>query len=98
MNEIKVGTTVRLRRAMLNEEVGARGVCYDVYQIGGRPGYGIIFENGGSDGFAPDEVEAFLEVTGECAEIAGYRFRNAVKLWQDFHDGVFAAALAVAKV
>ena len=45
------------------------------------------------DGFSPDDVDRFLELTGKvCPEVAGYRFANVTQLARDFEQGRFAAA------
>jgi hypothetical protein len=50
---IQVGSQVIAKRASGLNAVGERGVCYEVYQLGGRPGYSFILERGGYDGFSP---------------------------------------------
>jgi hypothetical protein len=56
---------------------GERGVCYEVYELGGRPGYSFIFEKGRYDGFSPEEVAMLLEVTPTvCHTVTDYQFRN----------------------
>ncbi len=90
---IRVGTLVVARRASGVCAAGERGVCYERYRLDGRPGYGILFQGGGYDGFSPTDVELFLDVTGQvCAEVAGYRFANVTQLRRDFEQGRFAAA------
>jgi hypothetical protein len=90
---IQVGTLVLAKRASAVCAAGERGVCYEVYKLGGRPGYSIIFQAGGYDGFSPDDVEIFLDVTGRvCPAVADYRFSNVNRLASDFEEGPFAAA------
>jgi hypothetical protein len=90
---IQVGTLVIAKRASGVCAAGERGVCYELYQLGGRPGYGILFQRGGYDGFSPDDVARFLDVTGRvCPAVADYRFTNVTRLAQDFRDGRFADA------
>src|SRR5262245_30870199 len=62
---LQVGSLVFAKRGSGVCAPGERGVCYEVYQLGGRPGYSILFQGGRYDGFSPDEVETFLEVTGQ---------------------------------
>jgi hypothetical protein len=89
----QVGTQVVAKNATRVCAAGERGVCYELYQLGGRPGYGILFQGGGYDGFSPDDVALFLDVTGRvCPEVAGYRFTNVARLQRDFQEGRFAAA------
>jgi hypothetical protein len=90
---IKVGSQVIAKRASGVNAAGERGVCYEVYQLDGRPGYSIIFERGGYDGFSPQDVEIFLHVTGQhCPAVADYHFNNVTRLKRDFDEGRFAAA------
>jgi Family of unknown function (DUF6166) len=90
---IRVGTLVTAKRASGVCAAGERGVCYELYQLGDRPGYGILFHGGGHDGFSPGDVEMFLDVIGQvCPEVADYRFANVTQLRRDFEQGRFAAA------
>lgn len=90
---IKVGSLVIAKRASGVNAAGERGVCYEVYQLGGRPGYSFIFERGRYDGFSPEEVNTFLHVTGQhCPAIADYQFANVTQLARDFERGRFAEA------
>lgn len=90
---IKVGSQVIAKRASGVNAAGERGVCYEVYQLGGRPGYSFIFERGRYDGFSPDEVATFLHVTGQvCPALADYQFTTVTRLTRDFEQGRFAEA------
>ena len=90
---IQVGTVVVAKRRSAVCDVGEPGVCYEVYELDGRPGWSFIFRSGRYDGFSPDEVDTFLHVTGTvCRPVAGYRFRNVIRLTQDFHAGFFNPA------
>lgn len=90
---IKVGSLVIAKRASGVNAASERGVCYEVYQLGGRPGYSILFERGGYDGFSPQDVEMFLHATGQhCPAVADYRFANVTRLARDFAEGRFAEA------
>jgi hypothetical protein len=90
---LQVGSLVTAKRASGVCATGERGVCYERYQLDGRPGYGIIFQGGGYDGFSPADVEMFLDVTGRvCPEVADYRFTNVTQLTRDFAEGRIATA------
>jgi hypothetical protein len=94
-HDIRVGTLVTAKRASGVCRAGERGVCYETYSLGGRPGYSFLFERGGYDGFSPEDVDAFLQVSDRvCPEVSGYRFTNVVRLTRDFEAGRFAAAFA----
>jgi hypothetical protein len=69
------------------------GVCYELYELERRPGYGFIFQSGRYDGFSPEDVAVFLDVTGRsCSAVASYVFHNVGQLERDFRSGRFAAA------
>ena len=90
---LQVGSIVIAKRETAVCNVGERGVCYEVYELGGRPGWSFIFEQGSYDGFSPDDVDLILEVTGEvCQEVVGYQFKNVGRLCEDFQQGRFASA------
>ncbi len=91
--EITVGSIAVATKATGVCFLGEIGVCYEVYELEGRPGYSFIFETGRHDGFSPDDVALFLDVTGRvCEAVAGYAFENVGKLARDFDAGRFAAA------
>lgn len=93
LTHLGVGSLVIARRDTAICSVGERGVCYEQYRLGNRPGWSFIFERGGYDGFSPDEVELMLEVTGEvCPAVADYQFTNVGRLTADFRRGRFAPA------
>jgi hypothetical protein len=90
---IQVGSLAIATRASGVCDVGERGVCYEVYALGGRPGYSFLFAQGRYDGFSPADVALFLTITGKvCAAVAAYQFTNVVQLSRDFAQGRFAAA------
>lgn len=92
--DLQVGSLVIAKQNTGVCEVGERGVCYEEYRLGNRPGWSFIFERGRYDGFSPDEVDSMLELTGQvCAQVADYEFRNVTRLCQDFRSGRFAPAL-----
>ena len=90
---IQVGSLAIATRASGVCDVGERGVCYEVYALGGRPGYSFLFEQGRYDGFSPEDVALFLTIVGEvCAAVADYQFTNVIRLQRDWAQGRFAAA------
>jgi hypothetical protein len=90
---IQVGSLALATRASGVCDVGERGVCYEVYALGGRPGYSFLFEQGRYDGFSPEDVALFLTIIGEvCTAVADYQFINVTRLSRDFAQGRFAPA------
>lgn len=72
---------------------GERGVCYEVYELDGRPGRAFLFERGGYDGFSPMDVRLMLRITGQVVEaVRGYTFTNVGELDADRRRGRFSAA------
>ena len=89
-NKIQVGTVAIAMRTSGVCDAGEIGVCYEVYELAGRPGYSFIFEGGRHDGFSPEDVEMFLHITGLVAPgVVGYEFHNVTRLLQDFQNGRF---------
>ncbi len=90
---IHVGTIAIATHASGVCDVGERGVCYEVYTLGGRPGYSFIFEKGRYDGFSPEDLAMFLTITDTvCEQVADYQFTNVTRLLRDFRLGRFADA------
>lgn len=87
--DIKVGTVFKLKVWCLGNAPGTVGVCYEVYTLGNRLGYGVIFPTGDYDGFSPDDVERFLDIVGFSPGIASYTFTNVMQLGRDHAFGVF---------
>lgn len=88
---MEIGTVATLKLPCLGNPAGARGVCYEVYRIGHRPGWSFVFKNGNYDGFSPCEVVQFLRVVGHSG--LRYSFRDVGRLAADFRDGHFAPVL-----
>jgi len=90
---IQIGSLAIATRASGVCDVGERGVCYEMYELAGRPGCSFLFEQGRYDGFSPEDVAMFLTITGEvCAAVADYQFINVARLTRDWAHGRFAAA------
>ncbi len=88
---MRVGSIVKLRVSILDNDVGALGLCYEEYKIGEHSGYSIIFENGRYDGFSLEckEVEKFLEEISFSKNHSRYEFKNVLQLSYDFDNGLF---------
>ena len=92
--QLRVGSLVVAKKASGVCDLGERGVVYEVYELGKRPGWSVIFQSGRHDGFSPCDVDFFLDVTGEvCEELSDYTFENVLRLVDDFGRGTFAPAL-----
>jgi hypothetical protein len=92
---LQIGSLVIAKHTTAVCAPGERGVCYETYTLGDRPGGSILFERGGYDGFSPPDVAALLEITGQvCPEVADYEFKNVGRLADDFRRGRFAPAWA----
>ena len=92
--ELRVGSLVVAKKASGVCDRGERGVVYEAYELGERPGWSVIFLSGRYDGFSPCDVDFFLDVTGDvCEELSGYTFENVLRLTDDFGRGDFAPAL-----
>jgi len=84
--QLQVGSLVIAKRASGVCDLAEHGVCYEVYELAGRPGWSVIFTSGRYDGFSPEDVDTFLEVTGAvCQEVADYVFTNVGQLCRDCH-------------
>lgn len=86
-----VGTIVKLKKECLFNPKDTKGVCYEVYDRGkgGGEGVSIIFENGKSDGFSPEEQKEILVPIGISEDLMNYKFENISKVNEDFGKGVF---------
>ena len=90
---MKVGQIIK---AKLGTAVNSRnevGVCYEAYREGNRAGWGIIFEDGGYDGFSPEEVRKFLVVSDHIDQtLKNYEFTSVLRLRDDYDRGLFSNA------
>ena len=93
MLNITVGSLVVVKQSTALCDENEVGVCYELYELEGRPGYGFIFERGGYDGFSAEDVAVFLDVTEVVLpSIASYAFENVRQLRRDFRQGRFKEA------
>ena len=90
--ELIVGDVVTLRTEVLGCKPGTRGVVYETYpdfDIPGKKGASIIFENGEYDGFSVRDQEMHLKeepIMYIPFYIRDYKFTNVMKLSQDFRN------------
>jgi hypothetical protein len=89
---IEVGTLAIARYDTGVCSVGELGVCYEVYELGGRDGYSFIFERGGQCGFADDEMYMLELSDVVVASVADYEFSSVVQLLHDYQQGRFKEA------
>lgn len=74
-------------------DAGERGVCDEVYAVGQRPGFSVLFAQGRSDGFSPEDVAIWLTITGEvCAAVADDPWTTVTQLVRECTRGRCAAA------
>jgi hypothetical protein len=92
-SRLAVGTLVIAQRATGVCSVGEPGMCYERYEVGGRPGWSFIFAKGGYDGFSPSEVADLLLIKPMIADyLRDYRFTNVTRLANDYRRGLFNRA------
>ncbi|OUX84031.1 MAG: hypothetical protein CBB95_17760 [Alteromonas sp. TMED35] len=90
----QIGTVITVDTECVGNPVGAKGVVFEHYTIGDRPGLSVLFENGRYDGFS----EFCLEVIGvntitTTRYLQNYEFVSVLQLQEDFERGFFDAAL-----
>lgn len=94
---IQVGSLAIATHASGVCDVGERGVCYALYELGGRPGDSFMFERGRYDGFSSTDVALFLTITDEvCPAVVDDQFANVTRLSRDCAQGRCAPAFAQA--
>ena len=92
-----VGTIVKLKVACLDNPIGTRGVCFELYKIGEGIGSSFIFGNGKYDGFSPLEQQLYLDAIGYSKEIENYKYSHVGELVLDFFSGTFTGSLNATK-
>lgn len=84
IDQLRVGSRVYCARACGIAAAEEPGIVYESYSLGGRKGVSIIFQNGGYDGFSPEDCCAFILPEGSlCPNASSYRFANAMQLAAD---------------
>lgn len=92
---ITIGTTGVLKRSVLGNDKGTRGVCYETYNLGGTRVYSFIFPNGNYDGFGEDELDLFFYEDKFDDNSLYYNFTNVIHLSRDFENGTFNEVLGI---
>ena len=80
-----VGTVVKLKIPLLNNNKGSIGICCDIYDSGSF----FIFENGKFDGFSYDDQYNMLYNIGFSDQVSNYDFTNVMNLIDHFIAGRF---------
>ena len=71
-------------------KAGEAGLVVEEYELDGRSGRTIIFEQGNYDGFSPEELAIFTLPEGSVdSKVAHYTFSNVGRLAEDLHKGIF---------
>ncbi len=94
---MQVGTIVKLKVECLGNKIGTLGVVF--YNYG--DGFQVIFENGEYDGFSTrriiengeTEADCFLKEIGFEPLLADYKFKNVMRVSEDFRNEVFDCVL-----
>jgi hypothetical protein len=91
---LRVGDLVDVGRASGINPANARGVVVEHYWLKehgvARDGWTLLFENGGADGFSPQDCALFnVRKVGHEPQLADYRFISMTRLARDVRDGVF---------
>jgi len=90
MDNLPVGTIVRIKMPILGNRIGALGVCIENYTIGkDHKGASFIFENGYHDGFSVNEQNFMLRKVGFDQRLSAYQFKSAVWLAVDYNANIF---------
>ena len=87
-----IGNVVELKVPCLGNNAGTRGVVFNEYDGGIQ----VIFENGNFDGFCDKECEEYLEDLQQVYVpfyIRDYKFKNVMKVSQDFEKGFWGDVL-----
>lgn len=88
MKTTMMGWQVKLKKAMLGNEVGAIGYVFNEYQDFDnetKSGVQVIFQNGEYDGFSVEEQGLYLEMIHPILDYAEYEFNNIMQTLRDFN-------------
>lgn len=84
IEQLSVGSRVYCARTCGIAKAEEPGIVYESYTLGGRKGVSIIFENGGYDGFSPEDCAIFILPEGSsCPKASAYHFSNVGQLAND---------------
>lgn len=90
IDELPLGARVYARTDSGICDKGSRGLVVEEYWMGERDGRTILFENGGYDGFSPEDIGHFVIAEGSIdSKLAHYCFQSVGRLSVEFHSGLF---------
>lgn len=90
IDDLPLGARVYARAESGICSKGSRGLVVEEYWLGERPGRTILFENGGYDGFSPDDIGHLVIAEGSIdSKLAHYCFQSVGRLSVEFHSGLF---------
>jgi hypothetical protein len=88
---LKVGDVVTVGCPCMGNPAGAIAVVVEIYDLGDGPSPSLLFRNGAHDGFSPSDLDIFqVALVAHDSTLAGYQFRNSIRLQKDYRAGVFA--------
>lgn len=90
MENLVVGQTVYLKKAMLGEIIGSKGYVYETYEDfddSQKNAVSIIFSRGSHDGFSVKDQELFLEIERVDQRYSMYDFKNVSQVNRDYQNG-----------
>ena len=89
---LTVGDVVTVARSCMGNPAQARAIVVDVESFEGEPSWQLLFENGATDGFSPDDCELFgVAHIGTLRHLANYAFVSVMQLDRDWQAGTFCA-------
>ena len=90
---LRVGDVVRVTRAALGNPEHSLAVVVEVYDRhvhGDELGVTLLFQNGQADGFSGGDCALFgVSRVGHRPALAGYQWRSALALLEDYSRGWF---------
>ena len=82
---VRIGETVRTDNA--NEMTF--GVCVHSYLLGSYRHVVVLFKNGLTQEYSPDEQKLRLEKVGFVEDLRYYEYKDRSKLVEDYKNGLF---------
>lgn len=96
---MQVGQIVVCKIGSESSSRGDPGVCFELYDDIGKPGCGVIWEDGSITPFDISDVDMFVTVTNDIEEsVKDYAFSNTNKLRMDWQNGYFNGAFKAGRL